>query len=248
MPVPPISAVLIVKDGERHLDAVLASLAWADEVLLLDSGSSDRTLEIARARGARVEHQDFLGYGRQKRRAVELARHDWVLNLDADEVLDAEAIAAIQASARDGGHAGYRLRRRNFVGRREIRHGVWAPDRCLRLFDRRRANFNAVDIHEAVEAQGPVGELAGSILHHSYRDLADIFTRVPAYSRAKAAAYRAQGRRAGACRLCARACWGFLRSYLLKGGWRDGGAGVVVALSVALDGVLGLAQAAEVDP
>lgn len=241
----PVSAVIIVKDGERHLAQVLAAVAWCDEVLVLDSGSADRTLEIARAAGARVEQQDFLGYGPQKRAAVALARHDWILSLDADEVLDAKAAAAIRALALDDPAIGFRIRRRNHIGAREVRYGLWSPDRCLRLFNRTRANFNEVRIHEAVVAGGPVRDLPGSIIHYTFRDCADVFGRMPPYSRAKAAAYRARGRRASAALLLARAAWGFVRSYVLKRGFLDGRLGVVVALSVAVDAVLGLALAGE---
>ena len=242
-----VSAVLIVKDGERHLDRVLVALAWCSEVLVLDSGSTDATLAICARHGVRVEHQPFLGYGPQKRRAVALARHDWVLVIDDDEVVNDEAVAAIRAL--DGGDPGraWRIRRRTFVGRREVRYGQWSPDFTLRLFNRTRAGFNDRAIHESVQPSGKVHTLPGALDHYSYADWSEVFERCAGYARAKAKQYREHGRRAGILLMILRAGWGFTRSYVFKQGFRDGVPGVLVALSVALDGVLGLAMADE-DP
>ncbi len=241
----PLSAVIITLNAERHLAAVLASVAFCHELLVLDSGSTDRTLAIAQSAGARVLHQAFLGYGAQKQRAVELARHDWVLVVDADEVLTMEARLAIEALPRQDPHRAWRLRRRTFIGSREIRHGVWTPDWSLRLFNRTTARFNTAPVHESVMTQCEVSDLPGALLHYSYRDYADVFVRMGGYSRLKAGAYRASGRRAGACRLVLRASWGFVRSYLIKLGFLDGVAGVIVALSLSLDMVVALAMAQE---
>ena len=133
----PVSAVLIVLNGERHLDRVLGALAFCDEILILDSGSTDATREIAARHGARVEHQPFLGYGPQKHRAVELAKHDWILSIDDDEVIDYEAATTIQVLDFADPSRAWRLRRRNYVGAREIRFGQWTPDYTLRLFNTR---------------------------------------------------------------------------------------------------------------
>ena len=243
----PISAVLIVKNGERHLDRVLAAVGFCAEILVLDSGSTDRTLEICATHQVRVEHQPFLGFGRQKRRAIELARHDWVLVIDDDEVLDYEAAITIQVLDYADVTRAWRIRRRTYIGAREVRFGQWSPDYSLRLFNRTHANVNERPIHEAVETPGPVLTLPGALHHYSFIDLADVFVRCGGYARAKAALYREQGRRAGAIQLILRALWGFLRSYVVKQGFRDGSVGVVVALSVALDAVLGLAQAQTTD-
>jgi glycosyltransferase involved in cell wall biosynthesis len=243
----PISAVLITLNGERHLERVLAALRWCDEILILDSGSTDRTLDIARAAGARIERQPFLGFGPQKQRAVELARHDWVLVVDDDEVLDDLGRASIAAADRSDPARAYRIRRRTYVGTREVRYGVWSPDRSLRFFNRARARFNDVQVHESVIPDGPVVDLAGALHHYSYVDYADVFARMGGYARGKAAAYRARGRRSGPLRLAARAGWGFVRSYVFKRGFLDGNAGVIVALSLAVDTVVALAMASDED-
>jgi glycosyltransferase involved in cell wall biosynthesis len=241
----PISAVLIVLNGERHLGRVLAALRFCDEIIILDSGSTDRTHEIARAAGARVEHQAFLGYGRQKQRAVELAKHDWVLVVDDDEVLDDPARGAIERLDLGDSSRCWRIRRRTYIGTQEVRHGIWSPDFSLRLFNRTRARFNDATVHESVQPGGAVLTLPGALHHYSYSDYADVFSRMGGYARTKAAGYRARGRRCGALKLAARAVWSFWRSYLFKLGFLDGRAGVIVALSLAIDATCSLAMASE---
>jgi glycosyltransferase involved in cell wall biosynthesis len=242
---PGLSAVIITLNAERHLERVLAAVAFCDEIVVLDSGSSDRTLEILRAHQATIHTQAFLGFGRQKQRAVELARNDWVLVVDADEVLDESARQAIAQLDLSDGTRAWRLRRRSFVAEREVRHGVWSPDRSLRLFHRGHARFNDVPVHESVIASGEVLDLPGSLAHYSYRDFADVFARMGSYSRAKAGLYRSRNRRCGPLRLMLRMAWGFLRSYIFKLGILDGNAGVVVALSLAVDSVVAMAMASE---
>lgn len=242
-----ISAVLIVKNGERHLDRVLSAVGFCDEILVLDSGSTDRTLEICAAHNARVEYQPFLGYGPQKRRAVELAKHDWVLVIDDDEVLDYEAATTIQVLDYNDPTRAWRIRRRNYIGAREVRYTHWTPDYSVRLFNRTQAQFTEALIHESVATIGPVLTLQGSLHHYSYADHADVFVRCASYARSKAARYREQGRRAGAVQLVFRALWGFLQSYIVRQGFRDGVAGVVVGLSASLTAVLGLALAQDSD-
>lgn len=242
----PLSAVIITRDAERHLARVLAALdGCCAEILVLDSGSTDRTVELARSAGARVEHQAFLGFGPQKQRAVELARHDWVLVVDADEVLDEAARAAIPTLDLSDPARAWRIRRRTFVGAREVRWGVWSHDRVVRLFNRTRARFTDAPVHESVRPGGPVVDLPGALLHYSYRDYADVFTRMGGYARAKAATYRARGRRCGPVRLALRAWWGFMRSYVFKLGFLDGNAGLVAALSLAVDVSVPFAMASE---
>lgn len=240
---PPVSAVLITLDAERHLDAVLAAAAACDEIVVLDSGSVDRTRAIAAAHGARWHEHPFDGFGPQKNRAVALARHDRILSLDADEVLDATARTAFEGvgwAAADP-RACWRLRRRNFIGDHEIRHGHWGRDRVVRLFDRRFHGFTDVPVHESVMPSGPVYDLPGSLRHYSYSDAAALFR--PGYHRRKAGRYRDRGRRASAPVLVARAGWAFVSGYLLRRGFLDGRLGVVVALASAVNAVVGLAMA-----
>lgn len=242
----PVSAVLITRDAEQWLETVLRQLAICDEILILDSGSSDRTREIAGACGVVWHEHAFDAYGPQKCRAVDLARHDWVLSIDADEVLDDEtvqAIVAIDWPSQDP-EICWAVRRRPFIGGKEIRHGHWVPDPVVRLFNRRRHTFSPAPVHESVMPTGPVVTLPGALAHHSYDDLAALFKAD--YHRLKAAEYvRTRRKIPGALNLSTRAAWAFVYSLIVKRGFLDGPAGVVIALSGAVNAVLGLALAGE---
>jgi glycosyltransferase involved in cell wall biosynthesis len=144
----PISCVVITRDAADRLAATLGSAAACGERLVVDSGSTDATVAIARNLGARVEHQPFLGFGPQKRRAVELAAHDWILSLDADEELDTEAVRGLVTLDLSDPERCWAWRRRTFIGGRELRHGPWGHERVLRLFNRTRSGFTAHRVHE----------------------------------------------------------------------------------------------------
>ncbi|MFM8707033.1 MAG: glycosyltransferase family 2 protein, partial [Planctomycetia bacterium] len=192
----PISAVIITQDAAARIEAVLLAVAMCDERLVLDSGSTDDTVACARSAGARVEQQPFLGYGAQKRRAVALAKHDWILSLDADELLDGEGQAALGRLDLSNPTACWAIRRRTFVGRREVRHGAWRGERVLRLFNRTTAGFKDIAVHEEVESQTAPRLLAGSILHYSFADCRDVLSRSLRYAPLKAAVMRAKGEKA----------------------------------------------------
>lgn len=234
----PISAVVITKDAAARLAEVLDAVSCCAERLVLDSGSTDDTLAIARAAGARVAEQSFLGYGPQKRRAVELAAHDWILSVDADEVLDAEAREAVQSADLSDPAACYAFRRRTFVGGREVRHGAWRDDRVLRLFNRRTAAFKPLSVHEEVASVRPPTLLPGTILHYSYASCADVLARSLRYAPLKASIMRGKGQTASLASLPIRGGTAFVKNYLLRGGWRDGAAGFVVALARVIDSTL----------
>lgn len=242
----PISAVLITLNAEKHLDAVLTALEFCEEILILDSGSTDKTQEIAAEHGARWETRSFDGYGPQKRAAVALARFDWVLAIDADEVLDetcAGAISALDWTAINP-QACWRIRRRPFVGRQEIRHGHWVPDRVVRLFYRTHNNFSTDIVHESVHPEGPVHDLPGAMRHFSYAGPAELFRSD--HHRLKAEQYRRRGRRLpGVFRLAIRADWAFFHSLIIRRGILDGPIGVLIAISAALNATLGLVLARE---
>lgn len=241
----PMSAVLITRDAEEHLDRVLGALGCCGEIVVLDSGSTDRTREIALQHGASWFELPFGGYGPQKRHAVVRARHDWILSIDADEVLDDEAGAAVAAMdwSRQDPSLCWRIRRRPFVGRREIRYGHWNPDWVVRLFHRGHNDFSNAPVHESVTPTAGVRTLPGSLAHYSYRDLGEIIRMN--YHQLKADRYRNQGRRASGATLAARAEWAFFHSYIVRRGFLDGPAGVVVALAGAINAVMGLALASE---
>lgn len=231
-----LSAVVITLNEEESLARTLDSVACCDEILVMDSGSSDRTVEIADSyANSRVVHQPFLGYGPQKRRAVEAASHDWVLSLDADEVLDGRLQAAVKSwrESDPGDVAGYfALRRLCFMGR-EFRHGRESRDRVLRLFDRRRGNFDDAPVHEKVSVEGSTGTLEGRLLHYTYRDLDEYFDKFNRYTSLMARQMHGRRPRPSIPGMVLRTPAAFLLSYFLRGNWMNGFPGFVWSLLAA---------------
>ena len=227
----PLSLCVITRDAAAQLDDCLASVPFAGEIVVVDSGSRDDTVEIARRRGARVIDHAWPGFGAQKNFAVEQARHDWVLCLDADERLTPELAGAIRAALATcddpGGAAAYAMARRNrFLGR-WLAHGEGYPDWNVRLFDRRRARWTDDPVHENVVADGPVGRLAGDLLHASAESLDAYLAKQNRYTTLQAEAMHARGERAGVIRLLLSPLVRFVRFYVVKQGFRDGAAGLV---------------------
>jgi len=244
----PISAVIITHNAAARIGEVLRAVEMCAERLVLDSGSTDDTVALAREVGARVEHQPFLGYGPQKRRAVELATHDWILSLDADEVLDSEAQAACHRLDLLNPSACWAILRRTFVGRREVRYGVWRNERVLRLFNRTTAGFKAIAVHEEVESRQPPRLLGGSILHYSFTDCRDVLERSLRYAPLKADVLRSKGERVQVWVLPFRGLAAFVKSYILRSGWRDGAIGFGIAIGRVIDSTLPRALLLADDP
>ncbi len=222
---PALSVVLITLNAATQLRPCLESVGFADEIVVVDSGSGDGTQALAAEFGARVLHQDWLGFGAQKQFAVEQATHDWVLCLDADERVTpalAASIRAALAAAGEAAPAAYRFARCNrFLGR-YLRHGEGYPDWSLRLFDRRRARWSDDAVHEKVIADGPVGMLAGDLLHDSADTIAAYLAKQNRYTTLASEAAFAAGRRARA-----RQVWGsplirFIKFFVVRRGARDG--------------------------
>lgn len=223
---PALSLVLITKNAALQLDACLESArGLVDEIVVVDSGSEDDTLAIAARHGARVVTQTFLGFGPQKRFAVEDARHDWVLCLDADERLTPELAHAIRAALANPLHPAYRFARRNRFFGRYLRHGEAYPDWCVRLFDRRRAQWSEDTVHEKVVVDGTVGTLDGDLLHDSAENLADYLNKQNRYTDMQAQQMFAAGRRVGHAKLWLSPWARFVRYFFLRRGFLDGAAG-----------------------
>ncbi len=231
-----ISVVMITLNEEANLIRALESVAWCDEIVILDSGSTDGTMEIASGfSNCRVFLHEFDGYGAQKRRAVDAAANDWVFSLDADEQLDGELQDALRrwSDSEVSDDAGYEVGRQlRFMGR-TFRHGKESRQHVVRLFDRRRGNFDDSVVHEKVRVQGPVGSLGGSLVHESYRDLDDYFTKFNRYTTLMAGELRARGRKTSMAEIILRTPWAFLQYYLLRGNFMNGFAGFVWSLLAA---------------
>jgi glycosyltransferase involved in cell wall biosynthesis len=228
MPEPlPLSLVVITRDAAAELAACLASAPFASEALVVDSGSADHTVDVARAAGARVLVEPWRGFGPQKRFAVEQAAHDWVLCLDADERVSPPLAEAIRALFERGAPAApaYAIARRNrFLGR-WLAHGEGYPDWTVRLFDRHRAQWSDDAVHERVVSERPATRLRGDLLHASAESLDDYLAKQNRYTSIQAAALHARGVRSSAAQLVLSPFVRFLRFYVLRLGFLDGMAG-----------------------
>jgi len=231
-----LSVAIIARNEERHLPALLASLRGvADDVLVVDSGSTDRTVEVARAAGARTLFHEWVDYGTQRLFAVSQARHDWILSLDADERLTpelAEAVRAEMARPEAERKAAYRIHFRHRVFGRPARFGAMWRDRRIRLFDRRRGNFDGAPVHERIVVAGPVGLLAGRCDHEGFREPSEARDKLSRYARAAAARRFAAGARFRPWHWLR---WpaGFVKRYLFRLGFLDGAVGLRLALLYA---------------
>lgn len=227
MPRQPFSVVIIVKNAARQLAACLESASFADEMLVVDSGSSDGTAELAAKRGARVMQKEWLGFGRQKQFAVEAARHDWVLCLDADERVSEPLRASILAALAAPAMRAYAMPRCNRFMGRWLRHGEGYPDWSLRLFDRRHARWSDDPVHEKVITDAPVTRIKGDLLHDSAETLAGYLDKQNRYTSMQAEALFKAGKRASVAQLLLSPALRFAKFYFLRLGFLDGTAGLV---------------------
>ena len=228
---PRVTVTIITLDEAAHIADAIDSAAWADEILVVDSGSVDDTLAIARAKGARTESRAWTGYVDQKNFAAGLASHDWILSLDADERIPAALASEIRAVlSTEPPHAGYRVPRVTFHLGRWVRTTDFYPDYQTRLYDRRKARWQGRYVHESVTVDGQPGQLTQELEHYSYRDLSDHLDRINAYTTLAARQMHESGRRAHAVDLLIHPPAAFLRNYVLRRGFLDGMAGLVLSI------------------
>lgn len=229
-----LSVTVITHNEAHNIAACLRSVSFADQVVVLDSGSSDDTVQIARSLGAEVgASPDWQGFGIQKNRALALATSDWVLSLDADErvtpELQLEILACLQAPAFDV----YSFPRLSSYCGQYMRHSGWYPDRVTRLFRRTAARFSEDLVHEKVLAQGPIGQLRSHLLHESFRNFEAVLDKANRYSTAGAQSLLGKGRSASVGKAIGHGLWAFIRTYFLRLGFLDGRMGLVLAISNA---------------
>lgn len=233
----PLSLVVITRNAEDHIARCLESVPFAADKVVLDCGSTDGTLEIAQKLGARVFVEEWRGFGRQKRRATELAKTDWVLNLDADEALGPESQEELQTllkklSEGDSAYSAYAFPRLSFHMGRWIRHGGWYPDWQIRFYDRRRANWSEDDIHEKIVSD-KIKKLKRPILHWVFKDLSHQVQTNDRYSSLGAQALNNKGRRFYLFNLLVKPKVKFFETYIWKRGFMDGLPGFIIAVGAA---------------
>lgn len=228
---PKVSAVLITLNAQAHLRECLTGLTWCDEIVVLDSGSTDATAAICREFGARVEvSPDWPGFGPQKNRALALASGDWVFSVDADEVCTPELRAEIEAVVRSPGTTvAFEMPRRSSFCGHWMRHGGWWPDRVTRLFRRGTARFADVVVHEHLVVGGAVARLREPLLHYTYDTLEQALEKMNRYSTLGARQAFDGGQRATPLTAVLHGSWAFLRTYAIRLGWLDGHAGLMLA-------------------
>lgn len=227
-----LSVILITRNEAANIRACLESVAWADEIIVVDSGSTDATAEICGEFGARVYKHDWPGFGVQKNRALGYATNEWVFSIDADERVTPELRAAIEAvlCKDDDTFTAYRVSRLSSYCGRFMRHSGWYPDRIVRLFKRTAARFSDDMVHESVEVQGSIGILNGELLHYSYMNLEQTLDKLNSYSTAAARVQQQRGKQGGLATAVAHGLWSFIRTYFLRAGFLDGREGFMLAV------------------
>ena len=233
MPLPRISAVLMVRDAEATLAATLDSLKGFGEVVVFDNGSKDRTLDIAgRYPNARIHKGAFSGFGPTRNRAASLAQNDWVFSIDADEVPDAALLAALDALPLDDVRAVYSVERQNYLLGKRVRHAGWGSQWLTRLYNRGNHGFTEVAVHEKVELRGSeqAQKLAGTLKHTPMGDAGDFLVKMHRYTMLKADKSR---RTYHPTVILLKTVWAFIRSYILRLGVLDGWRGLLISVSEA---------------
>lgn len=229
-----ISVIVITKDEAHSIRKCLDTVRWADEIVVVDSGSGDGTVEICFEYTNKVFVTDWPGFGAQKNRALALSSGEWVLSLDADERIGEDLREEIQtAVSKPGSHVGFRMPRLSSYCGRFIRHSGWWPDYVLRLFHRDYGRFTDDPVHERVIVDGPVGTLKKPIVHESFRDLEDVLNKMNKYSTYGAQMMMGKNRKASLYTAVAHGLWSFIHTYVIRAGFLDGREGFMLAVSNA---------------
>lgn len=227
---PSLTVVIVAKNESRNITECVASASFANEVLVLDSGSSDDTAALATKAGARVVRTDWPGYGPQVARGFKLAATDWVLSLDADERISPELRAEVLAAIRSSQFDGYRIPRLSEFCGQFIHHSGWRPDHTLRLGKRGLSGFTDHFLHAHMTIEGSVGELKNDLIHFSYPDVHDVLEKLDRYSSGHARDMHAAGKSSSVGKAVMHGLFAFVRTYVLRRGFLDGSRGLMLAI------------------
>ena len=228
---PTLGAAIIALNGQARLAQCLAALSFADDIVVIDGGSTDATVSIAQAHGARViARPDWPGFGPQKNQALEALDTDWVLSIDTDEVVTPQLVASIREAIHAPRADVYALDRLSSFCGQWVHHSGWYPDWVPRLFKRGAARFSDDLVHERLVFETPAARLEGKLMHYSYEDFETVLRKLDAYSSAGAQQRHAAGKRGGFGKALGRGAWAFIRTYLLRRGFLDGRTGFMIAI------------------
>jgi len=227
---PTLTVIIAAKNEGHQIRTCVDSVSFADEILVLDSGSTDDTADKARSSGAIVHITDWQGYGPQQLRGIGLAKCDWVLSLDADEIISPALRDEILEAISNPKFDAYRLPRHSSLCGTFIEHGGWRPDYTLRLARRSLAGFTDHFLHAHMTVNGTTGKLQAPIIHYSYRNLDDVLEKLNRYSRGAALDLKTRGGSSTLAKALMKGFWSFVRTYFLKQGFRDGRMGLVLAI------------------
>ena len=229
-----LSVTIITKNEEKNIARCLESVKWADEIIVLDTSSTDRTVEICRQFTDQVFCVDWHGYGKQKNLCAGRTSNNWVLNIDSDEEISSEGAEEIQAVLRgDSKYTVYQFPRKNFFAQRWVSYGGWYPDQTSRLYDKTQVSFTESQVHEKLVPNENVGSLKNAILHYSYSGMGDYIDRQNHYSTLYASEKIGRGFRPGWSHLILRPPLAFFKNYIVRQGFRDGFLGFFLAISFA---------------
>jgi len=233
-----VAVTIITLNEEKNIARAIQSVRWAQDVLVVDSGSTDRTVEIARALGVRVVHNPWPGYGKQKNFAQENALHDWVLNIDADEEVSEALQKEIVSTLKSATHASpqpvaFAFPRKTFYLGRWIRYGGWYPNTRVRLAHRAHAKWTEPHVHEDLVVSGPVAHLQSPLHHYAFDSIADQIHTNLNFAQLGARELLARGKNPGMLKMLFKPLGKFLETYVLKQGFRDGLAGFIIAVNAA---------------
>ncbi len=228
-----LSVVIITLNEEAKIKDCLESVAWADEIVLVDSFSKDNTVEIARNYTDKIYQREFAGFGDQKNFALSKASGDWILAIDADERVTSELQEEIKRTLTNSRACGYYMPRKSYFSGKWIKHCGWWPDYLLRLFRRDCGRFSDRLVHEAVQVDGPTVKLKNPVEHHPFFSVSDLIKKADTYSTLGAKVMLAEGKSSSSCHALTHSAFGFFKTYLLKLGILDGWRGLAIAFSNA---------------